>query len=325
MIPLRDTIPSKHFPVVNYMIIGLNVIAFMWQLSLGPHLHEAMLYYGIVPARYSDPDISAHFTAFEQTLPFFTSMFLHGGFLHILGNMWFLFIFGDNIEDTLGHLKYFFFYILSGLSAVLIYLVINWHSRMPTIGASGAIAGVMGAYLVLHPKARILTLVPIIFFLQIFELPAFIFLGYWLILQLVSAGLTSSDMAGIAWWAHVGGFASGIVLLKVFQAIPESALNGRLRQFTKRRTTPRLRSIFSQASPEEVASHGEITITPWESLHGTSKMITISQGFRKRTIRVKIPAGVEEGAYLRLKGLGQKGEDGNRGDLFLRIRIRDLE
>ena len=140
MIPIRDAIPSKTFPIINILIIVANGLVFIWQLSLGAQLKEAFLLFGIVPVRYSDPSLSAQFTIFEQVFPFITSMFLHGGFLHILGNMWFLYIFGDNIEDKLGHIRYFFFYFLCGIAAGLIHLYTNWGSQLPTIGASGAIS-----------------------------------------------------------------------------------------------------------------------------------------------------------------------------------------
>ena len=187
MIPIRDAIPSKTFPIINILIIVANGLVFIWQLSLGAQLKEAFLLYGIVPVRYSDPSLSAQFTIFEQVFPFITSMFLHGGFLHILGNMWFLYIFGDNIEDKLGHIRYLLFYFLCGIAAGLIHLYTNWESQLPTIGASGAISGMMGAYLLLYPRSKILTLIPIFFFFQFVEIPAFIFLGYWLLIQLFSA------------------------------------------------------------------------------------------------------------------------------------------
>ena len=209
MIPLRDTVRSKNFPAVNTALIVVNVIAFLWQLSQGPRLEDVFFLYGIVPLRYSDPSVSAHFTSFQQVLPFVTSMFLHGGIFHILGNVWFLYIFGDNIEDTLGHIRYLAFYLLCGVTAGLVHLFTNWGSKIPTIGASGAIAGVMGGYLLLYPRAKILTLVPIFFFFQFFEIPAFVFLGYWLFIQVSSPANFSSGAGGVAWWAHVGGFVSG--------------------------------------------------------------------------------------------------------------------
>ena len=323
MIPIRDAIRSKTFPVVNVILIGLNILAFLWQLSQGPHLKEAFFLYGIVPIRYSDPEISLQFTTFQQWLPFLTSIFLHGGFLHIIGNMWFLYIFGDNIEDRIGHIRYLIFYLLCGLAAGLIHLLTNWNSRIPTIGASGAISGVMGAYLILHPKARILTLIPIFFFIQFFEIPAFVFLGYWLLIQLLSAGLTPRNVGGIAWWAHIGGFVAGLIFVKIFDWIPRTGLNEGLRQYTGRQTTPRLQSISPQEISEELDLHGVIKITPKEARLGARKMISVPQGLRKRKLMVTIPPEVEKGTRLRLRGLGQKDSEGNRGDLFLEVQIMD--
>lgn len=325
MIPIRDAIRSKNFPVVNIMIIIANSLAFLWQLSLGPQLKEALLLYGIVPVRYSDPLLSSQFTMFEQILPFFTSMFLHGGFMHILGNMWFLYIFGDNIEDRLGHLRYLIFYLLCGMAASLIHLYTNWESNLPTIGASGAISGIMGAYLLLYPGSRILTLVPIFFFLQFVEIPAFIFLGYWLLLQLFSASLTPKNVGGIAFWAHIGGFVAGLAFIKPFDLIPRMGMGRSLRHYTERRRTPRLQTLphlFASES-EDLNLHGEIWITPREAIYGTRKLIAIPQGLRKRNILVTIPPEVREGTRLRLRGLGRRDREGDRGDLFLEVRILD--
>lgn len=321
MIPIRDAVRSTHFPAVNFLIIVANALAFFWQLSQGSRLNEELLLYGIVPIRYSDPTVAAQFSALQQLLPFLTSMFLHGGFLHILGNMWFLYIFGDNIEDRIGHFRYLLFYLLCGIVAGLIHLIANWHSKIPTIGASGAIAAVMGAYVLLYPRARILTLVPIFFFFQFFEIPAFVFLGYWFLLQLLSAGLTSSDIGGVAWWAHIGGFVTGIILVKVFDWIPRTGLSRGISRYTERHTTPRLHSISPWDSPDELHSYGVITVTPREAHYGTKKLVAIPQGSRKRTVLVTVPSGIEEGKVLRLKGLGQRDADGNRGDLFLEVRI----
>ena len=321
MIPIRDAIRSKHFPAVNFLIIGLNIIVFLWELIQGPHLGEAFFFFGLVPIRYSDPELSAHFTTFQQSLPFLTSMFLHGGFLHILGNMWFLYIFGDNIEDRVGHIRYLIFYIFCGVAAGLVHLLTNWNSKIPTIGASGAISGVMGAYLLLYPRARILTLIPIFFFFQFIELPAFIFLGYWLLLQLFSASLTPSNVGGVAFWAHIGGFISGLILIKIFDAIPRTGLSDGLRRYTGRQRTPRIQTISPQYPTEELDLYGGISVTPREAYYGTRKLISIPQGLRKRTLMVTIPPGVKEGTRLRLKGLGKKDIDGNRGDLFLEVQI----
>lgn len=319
MIPIRDTIRSQNFPVVNFLLIGANVIAFLWQLSLGPALEKALFTYGIVPVRYSDSSLAAHFSAVQQILPFFTSMFLHGGLFHILGNMWFLYIFGDNVEDRLGHLRYLSFYLLCGLMAGVAHLLTNWESRVPTIGASGAIAGVMGAYFVTYPRARIVTLIPFFFLFQFAELPAFIFLGLWFLMQLVSAGLSNGGVGGIAWWAHVGGFVCGIILLKLFQAVPRVGVDTGLRQHTRRRSTPRLHTVSARFPSEELDVYGSIHITPREAALGTKKLISIDHGLKKKTVMVTIPPGVEEGTVLRLRGLGRKGQGGEKGDLFLEI------
>jgi membrane associated rhomboid family serine protease len=322
MIPIRDVNRSEHFPLVNVAIIAVNVLAFIWQMAQGPQLKEALFLYGIVPSRYSDPMVSVEFTTLQQTLPFLTSMFLHGGIMHILGNMWFLYIFGDNIEDRLGHLRYLVFYLLCGIAAGFVHLVTNWHSQMPTIGASGAIAGVMGGYLLLYPRARILTLIPIIFFFQFVELPAYIFLGFWIFIQVISAGFTRSDVGGIAWFAHIGGFVVGLVMVKVFQWIPHTGMSETVRRQTERNTTPRLQTVRPQYAPEELDSYGSITITTKEAELGTRKVLSVSQGLKKRTIMATLPAGVKEGTSLRFQGLGKMDKEGNRGDLYLEVRIR---
>ena len=323
MIPIRDTIRSKNFPAVNLLIIAINVFVFLWQLTQGPHLQEAIFLYGIVPIRYSDPGLSEQFTRFQQWLPFLSSMFLHGGFLHIIGNMWFLYIFGDNIEDRLGHIRYLFFYILCGVAAGLIHLLTNWGSKIPTIGASGAISGVMGAYLLLYPRSRILTLIPIFLFIQFFEIPAFVFLGYWLLIQLFSASLTPRNVGGVAFWAHIGGFIAGLFFVKIFDWIPRTGLSGALQQYTERKRTPRIQPLTPLSLPNELDLHGILKITPREARFGTKKMISIPQGLKKRTLMVTIPPGAEEGTRLRLKGLGNQSKDGERGDLFLDLHLVD--
>jgi membrane associated rhomboid family serine protease len=206
MIPLRDTIRSETYPIVNSLIIAANILVFFVELSQQQRLNQFIYVYGLVPARYSVPQVSAYFTTGQQFFSFLTFMFLHGGFLHLLGNMWFLYIFGDNVEDRLGHFRYLVFYLLCGWASGISHLVINWHSEIPTIGASGAIAGVMGAYFILHPRAKVLTLVPIFFFFHFMELPAFLFLGIWFLFQFLSAAGSSAQIGGIAWWAHIGGF-----------------------------------------------------------------------------------------------------------------------
>jgi membrane associated rhomboid family serine protease len=206
---------------MTWLLIGANVAAFVWQLTLPPDARAASFYrFGLVPARYSDPSWAAQFGLPFTLLPFLTSMFLHGGFLHIVSNLWTLWIFGDNVEDRMGPLRFLVFYLLSGLAAAGVHWITDPTSTMPTIGASGAIAGVLGAYLLLYPRARVVTMVPVLFYPLVFELPAVVFLGFWFLLQLWS-GLTSlgstGAVAGIAWWAHVGGFLAGMALLQVFK------------------------------------------------------------------------------------------------------------
>ncbi len=243
MIPIRDTIQSRNYPIIRNVLIGVNVLVYLWELFQGSDLQRAFFLYGLVPVRYSDPDIALHFSFLEQILPFFVSMFLHGGFLHLLGNMWFLYIFGDNVEDRLGPFRFFVFYVLSGLAAALIHLVTNWHSPLPTIGASGAVAGVMGAYFLLYPRARILTMFPLFFIPFFFEVPAFFFLGYWALIKLLYGTFSHCMAAGVAWWAHVGGFVFGLIGVRLFQLVPETGIHQKASRLTRRRTTPRLQRI----------------------------------------------------------------------------------
>ncbi len=250
-------------------------------------------------------------------------MFLHGGFLHIIMNMWFLYIFGDNVEDRLGHLRYLVFYLFCGVAAGVIHLLTNWSSNVPTIGASGAISGVMGAYLLLYPRSKILTLVFIVLFIQFIEIPAFIFLGIWFFLQIVSVGTSSGNAGGVAFWAHIGGFVVGLVFIKIFDWIPRTGLNRGLQQYTERQRTPRIQPLTPLSIPDELDLQGVIRIASREARFGTRKMISVPQGLRKRTLMVTIPPGVDEGTRLRLKGLGKQSEDGTRGDFFLDVHLID--
>jgi len=322
MIPIRDTIRSETYPVVNSSIIVVNVLVFLVELSQGQRLDGFIKIYGLVPVRYSIPQISAYFTTGQQFLSFLTFMFLHGGFLHLLGNMWFLYIFGDNVEDRLGHFRYLVFYLLCGLASGISHLVINWHSVIPTIGASGAIAGVMGAYFILYPRAKVLTLVPIFIFFQFIELPAFLFLGIWFLFQFLSAAGASAQAGGIAWWAHIGGFVFGVIALKLFEFLPESGASRKIRKMTRKRTTPRLQVIRPAGLGTDPDLYGLVSITEREALFGTRKLINIPEGFKKRTFFLTIPQGVSEGSKLRLKGLGRQTPEGLRGDLYLKVQIR---
>ena len=321
MIPIRDTIASKNYPVVNNTIIGINVVLFLFELSQGANLDRFVYIYGLVPARYSMPQISSYFTTGQQLLSFLSFMFLHGGFWHLLGNMWFLYIFGDNVEDRLGPFRYLVFYLLCGITSGLFHLLLNLHSNMPTIGASGAIAGVMGAYLILHPHSKILTLIPIIFIPWFIEIPAFFFLGFWFVLQFLNAAGSHGNIGGIAWWAHIGGFVFGIVLLKIFLALPKTGISGKMRRITAKRKTHRLQVVRPGGLGKDPHLYGTIDITSFEALTGTQKLINIPKGFQKRIVKVIVPPGVKEGSKLRLKGMGKTGSDGQRGDLYLKVII----
>lgn len=322
MIPLRDTTQSRNYPVVNNILIGINVFVFLIQLLQGPKIKYFFFTYGLVPARYTDPEMALYFTSFQQAVSFVSFMFLHGGFLHLLGNMWSLYIFGDNVEDQLGSLRYLVFYLLCGWLSGLTHFVFNLDSQIPTIGASGAIAGVMGAYLVLFPMARILTLIPIFFIPYFVEIPAFIFLGIWFVLQILSAAAVRPGMGGIAWWAHVGGFVFGIVLLKLFLRMPQTGLTRRIRSATSKHKTPHLQVVRASGNDQDPDLHGAIAITPREADLGTRKLVNIPWGFHSRVFRVGIPPGVKEGTTLRLAGLGKAAPGRQKGDLLLKVTIK---
>jgi membrane associated rhomboid family serine protease len=212
MFPLYDTVRSRRFPFINWMLILLNGLIFYYEITLGEDkLNRFILNWGLIPAQ-----LTSNYA--ESWLTVFTSMFLHGGWLHILGNMWTLFIFGDNIEDRMGHGNYLVFYLLSGAAAAILQSVLMPASQVPMIGASGAIAGVLGAYLILYPRARIASLVPIFFIFTLVEIPAVIYLGIWFVLQLFSgwSALQGAASGGIAWWAHIGGFVFGVITVHLF-------------------------------------------------------------------------------------------------------------
>jgi membrane associated rhomboid family serine protease len=221
MFPIRDTIRSWSFPIVNYGLIGLNVFVFLLEASLGTTGFERVIYgLGLTPAKLSlgNP---------LSWIPLFTSIFLHGGWFHLLSNMWTLFIFGDNVEDRLGKARYLGFYLISGLAAgavhaavtVTLYGANSTAANLPTVGASGAVAGVLGAYFVLYPRAKVTTFIPLFFLPWFIDIPASLFIGVWFFSQLSSGLLTLGaygNFGGIAWWAHIGGFVIGVVLVRVF-------------------------------------------------------------------------------------------------------------
>jgi membrane associated rhomboid family serine protease len=227
MIPIRDDTPRFSAPFVTYFIIALNTVVFLFELSVGRQsqraLNSLMYHFGVVPLHFERALTGASSVSLPGSfLPLLTSMFLHASWLHLIGNMWFLWIFGDNIEDYLGHFPYLLFYLVSGFAAAVAHILLNAGSNVPSVGASGAIAGVMGAYFVLYPRAHVLMWFPPIFF---FHLPAWLVLGYWFFVQFLSGAATSitetGETGGIAFWAHVGGFVAGIVLIKVLPERPQ--------------------------------------------------------------------------------------------------------
>jgi len=216
MLPLYDTVRSHKFPLINLVLIVSNILAFLYEQQLSPPELERFIFtWGLVPAHLtSNPSVT--------WMTIFAAMFLHGGWFHLLSNMWFLYIFGDNVEARLGGARYLVFYLLSGVAAVLLQTYLLPTSQVPMIGASGAIAGVLGAYLVSFPRSRIASLVPILFIFTIVEIPAFIFLIFWFISQLYSGlfAMQGATASGIAWWAHVGGFAFGVIMVSFFARRP---------------------------------------------------------------------------------------------------------
>jgi membrane associated rhomboid family serine protease len=221
MFPIRDNIPAQSFPAVTVWLIIVNTLCFAYEVQLGHGGERFLVDYGFVPARYLA--LQAH-NVFDLSRfgPLFSSMFLHGGLVHLLSNMWMLWIFGDNVEDSMGHGRYLSFYLLCGVASVFAQTWSAPYATVPLVGAGGAIAGVLGAYIVTYPHARILTLVPLFIIFYTLEIPAYFFLGFWFLLQflqgsmqLVSVG--SVGQGGVAFWAHVGGFAAGIVLVFFFR------------------------------------------------------------------------------------------------------------
>ena len=325
MIPIRDNQPSNHLPVATYILMGINLFVFMLQFQAGLDNEIIFYSYGLVPAKYTVNEMSRHFSFANQVFSIFTYMFLHGGFLHFLGNMWFLYIFGDNVEEYFGSIRFAGFYIICGIISGCSHFFLNPISMTPTIGASGAIAGVMGAYFLLYPKARILTIIPIIIIPWFVEIPAFIFLGVWFLIQFFNAAGSGAG-SGIAWWAHIGGFIAGLILVKFNNKLPTTGAGDKLNQFIKKRHTPKLQMIVAKGSPDNLDSpdlFGDIYITSIEAISGTSKMVTIPWGFYKPLYRVKIPAGIKHGAKLRLAGMGKSIDGTKKGDMYLRILIKN--
>ena len=321
MIPIRDTIDSKGYPIINSALIVSNLLVYLLQIGKGEELQRFIITYGLVPVRYSVPEVAAHFTLGQQVFALLSFMFVHGGFWHLLGNMWTLYIFGDNVEDRLGSVRYVLFYLLCGFASGLTHLFLNWHSRLPTVGASGAIAGVMGAYFLLYPHSKILTFIPIFFIPYFLEIPAFFFLGIWFILQFLSAAGTPAHGGGIAWGAHIGGFVCGMVFLKIFLRAPETAISMQLRQRVSKKKSNRFQLIKPKRMADNTEAHGTVVITPLEARLGTRKILSIPFGSKKRFLKVTLPPGSRDGSLIRLTAAGRQLGDGTRQDIYLRIKV----
>ncbi|MEZ5827388.1 MAG: rhomboid family intramembrane serine protease [Hyphomicrobiales bacterium] len=219
MFPIADDNPRIDTPYVTWTIIGVCVLVFFWQLSLGANGGEIAVYqFGMIPARlFGGAELDPELVAVPAWTTVFTSMFMHGGWLHLGFNMLFLWIFGDNVEDSMGHARYLAFYLLCGIAAALAQSLVNPSSTIPMVGASGAISGVLGAYLLLHPNATVRTVIFLGIFATMMHLPAMIVLGLWFVMQLVSAALGSAGQPGVAFWAHIGGFIAGMALVPLFK------------------------------------------------------------------------------------------------------------
>ncbi len=221
MFPLKDNIATDKKPVVTVAIILTNVLVFFYQLSMGENFDFLLFKYGAIPFEITHGQEVTYQAAFPIPLTLFTAMFLHGGWMHVIGNMWYLWIFGNNVEDKLGHFKFVIFYLLSGLIASFTYIAANPSSQVPMIGASGAIAGVLGAYMIRFPGARVLTLIFFGFFARIVAIPALYVLGFWFIIQLLNGlpSIGANITGGVAWFAHIGGFVAGMGLFKVMKLL----------------------------------------------------------------------------------------------------------
>ena len=216
MIPISDDNPTRRRAFVTWTLIVLCVLAYVWERSLGSEMNAALNVLGFVPANYfAEPGAEI---GVSPVLTIFTSMFLHGGLLHLAGNMLYLWIFGNNVEDAMGHVRYLLFYLLCGAAAALGMAYIDPASQVPMVGASGAISGVLAGYVLLYPRARVTVIVPLGIILYPFAITAVWVIGFWFLLQLISAGLANPGEPGTAWWAHVGGFAAGLILTPVLKS-----------------------------------------------------------------------------------------------------------
>jgi membrane associated rhomboid family serine protease len=217
VIPIRDSNPTERFPLVTVLLIAINAAVFLYELSLGQRGVQAVVEsFALVPARLLSGDVPVSGAA-PVGVTVITSMFLHGGFMHVIGNMLYLWIFGNNVEDAMGRVRFIVFYLLCGAAAGLGHALLNPRSAVPMIGASGAVSGVLGAYLLLYPHARVLTLFILGFFVRMIEVPALIVLGFWFVLQFLNVLVAPPQGGGVAWYAHLGGFAAGMALIGLFK------------------------------------------------------------------------------------------------------------
>ncbi len=227
MIPLHDDNPTEITPLLTIFFIVICVLVFFWQMSLGGQGNQSAVYsLGVIPAVLLNKEhLPPELALIPAELTVFTSMFMHGGFMHLAGNMLYLWIFGNNVEDAMGHVRFVIFYFLCGIAAVIGQVMQNPASEIPMIGASGAISGVLGAYLLLYPRARILVLIPLGFYAHMVRLPAGLVLGFWFVIQIVSSLAADPNSAGVAWFAHIGGFITGMALIPFFKSRRVSLLH----------------------------------------------------------------------------------------------------
>lgn len=215
MIPIKDDNPTGTYPYVTVGLIVLNILVFIYELSLGPYFEPFLKRYGAIPLFVLTMEAPPGYPAPYITIV--TSMFLHGGFFHVGGNMLYLWIFGNNIEDSMGRFRFILFYLISGIVAVYTFSIVSPQSTTPMVGASGAVSGVLGAYLILFPRAKVLTLIPFGFYMQLVKVPAVFVLGFWIVVQLINGMVSRGVGGGVAWFAHIGGFLAGIILIHLFK------------------------------------------------------------------------------------------------------------
>jgi len=218
MFPIHDDNPTRITPYVTYVLLSACVLVFFWQISLGDAAQQAVYSFGVIPSvLFASKSLPVELEILPAWLTIFTSMFLHGGWMHLIGNMLYLWVFGNNVEDAMGHRRFIVFYLACGLLAALTQAVLNPDSEIPMIGASGAISGVLGAYLLLHPHARILVVIPIVIVIYTPWIAAYWVLGFWFVLQLINSLTSASDVGGVAYGAHIGGFVAGMLLIPLFK------------------------------------------------------------------------------------------------------------